>query len=419
MRIAVLTTDNREHFKDYRCRRPYFGTAPEALLQGFALLPEVEVHVISCVRQPVSSPEKLADNIWCHSLVVPKSGWMATSYQGCIRAVRSKFKAVRPDVVHGQGTERDCAIEAVFSGFPNVLTIHGNMRLIAQLTKSKPLSFNWINAHLEGWTIPRSDGVVCITNYTREAVKGDSKRTWVVPNAVDTSFLALGEKRMEKYESAVTDAKQRPGQQKVKSDGAINEGNLSPSHLHTFTPLTKIPIILVVANVDERKNQNAFIRALDPLAKKMSFEVRFFGGCGTSDCAREFRELIASRPWCHYGGMLGREELRTQFEQADMLALPTREDNCPMVVLEAMASGVPVMASKVGGVPDLIDGVRTGLFCDPSQPRSFVDGVERLLNDRDFAGKLARQAHDEAVTRFHPRVIAARHLEIYREVIGR
>ena len=90
-----------------------------------------------------------------------------------------------------------------------------------------------------------------------------------------------------------------------------------------------------------------------------------------------------------------------------------------MVVLEAQAAGVPVMASKVGGVPDLIDGITTGLFCDPRDPRTFVEGVERLLTDRDFASKIARHAHDDAAKRFHPRVIAKRHLEIYREVLGR
>src|SRR5581483_1238510 len=133
MRIAFLTTDSREHFKDYANPAPYFGSAPEALLQGFARLPDLEVHVVCCVRAPVKSPEKIAPNIFYHALLVPKSGWMTTAYQGCVRAVRPVLRALRPDLVHGQGTERDCAIEAVMSGFPNVLTIHGNMRLIAEV----------------------------------------------------------------------------------------------------------------------------------------------------------------------------------------------------------------------------------------------------------------------------------------------
>ena len=56
MRIALLTTDNREDYKDYGAAAPYFGTAPEALLQGFALLSDVEVHVVSCAQQPLAAP---------------------------------------------------------------------------------------------------------------------------------------------------------------------------------------------------------------------------------------------------------------------------------------------------------------------------------------------------------------------------
>src|SRR5882757_7760563 len=143
MRVAILTTDNREHYKDYGCATPYFGTAPEALLQGLSKLPDLEVHVVSCVREQVRSPKKLAENIWCHSLVVPKMGWMRTLYQGCIRVTRRKLQEIQPDIVHGQGTEKDCAISAIFSGFPNVLTIHGNMNAIAQLHQSRMGSFQW------------------------------------------------------------------------------------------------------------------------------------------------------------------------------------------------------------------------------------------------------------------------------------
>ena len=89
-----------------------------------------------------------------------------------------------------------------------------------------------------------------------------------------------------------------------------------------------------------------------------------------------------------------------------------------MVVLEAMAAGVPVMASRVGGVPDLIDGISTGLFCDPLDPESFRIGVKKLLEDREFAQRMASTAYEDAVKRFHPNVIASKHLEIYRDVLS-
>src|SRR5208282_5205162 len=117
-----------------------------------AQLPETEVHVLGCVQQPMRSVEKLADNIWFHSLHVPKIGWLRTGYQGCIRAVRKKLKEIQPDIVHGQGTERDCAISAVFSGFPNVLTIHGNMAAIARHVRARAGSFLWLTGHIENWT---------------------------------------------------------------------------------------------------------------------------------------------------------------------------------------------------------------------------------------------------------------------------
>src|SRR5437763_6845067 len=99
MKIALITTDNREHDRNYAPATPYFGTAPEALLQGFASLPELEVHVVSCTQKPMRSPEKLADNIWFHSLYVPKLGWMRSTYQGCIRSVkRTLKKAIQPDI---------------------------------------------------------------------------------------------------------------------------------------------------------------------------------------------------------------------------------------------------------------------------------------------------------------------------------
>ncbi len=235
MKIAIVTSDDREHLKDYTNPSVYFGTAPAALLQGFAFLLEVEVHVVSCARVRMKSPEKIAPNIYFHSLYVPKSGWMSTLYQGCVRAVRRKLKEIQPDIVHGQGTERDCAISAVFSGYPNVLTIHGNMRLIAQVNRVKPFSFVWLAARLETLTVPRSRGVVCITHYTQKAVADLARRTWVVPNAVDASFF---------------DVDAQPSTEKP-------------------------PKILCVGHVCLRKNQNAFIRALVALARQRKFEVLF------------------------------------------------------------------------------------------------------------------------------------------------
>src|ERR1700677_5239966 len=124
---AIITTDRGDDWRRYAEPAPSFGTAPAALLQGLAAMPDCEVHVISCVQQPVTSPAKLSENTFYHSVEVGKWGWLRGAYAGCVTAVRKKLREIAPDMVHGQGTERYCSLSAVYSGFPNVLTIHGNM----------------------------------------------------------------------------------------------------------------------------------------------------------------------------------------------------------------------------------------------------------------------------------------------------
>ena len=187
--VAIITTDLRDDHRRYAEPEPSFGAAPTSLLQGLKGLEGCEVHVVSCVQQPVASPSKIADNMFYHPVKIGKWGWMRGAYAGCVSAVRRKLRVIKPDVVHGQGTERYCALSAVFSGFPNVLTIHGNMRLVAAVNKAPPFSFEWLAARLEGFTIPKSGGVVCISSYTRKAVESLARRTWMVPNAVDKTFF--------------------------------------------------------------------------------------------------------------------------------------------------------------------------------------------------------------------------------------
>src|SRR6185312_6563280 len=166
-----------------------FGTAPEALLQGFAQLPEVEVHVVSCTQRLMQSPEKIAPNIFFHSLHVPKLGWLRTFYQGCIRATRRKLREIRPDIVHGQGTERDCAISAALSGFSNVVTIHGNMAELARLFGARIGSYEWLASRLENFALRRTAGVFCNSAYTESLVRPRARKVWRVPNALRQPFF--------------------------------------------------------------------------------------------------------------------------------------------------------------------------------------------------------------------------------------
>jgi len=376
MRVAFLTTDSREHYRDYGNARPYFGSAPAALLEGLASLSELEVHVISCAQEPMESPEKLADNIWYHGLTVPNWGWLKTGYLGCIKAVRRCLRDIRPDLVHGQGTERDCALSAVRSGFPNLITIHGNMRRVALANQARPLSYNWIMARLEGWVVGRTGGVLCITEYTRRLVENETRRTWVVPNAVDTGFFSV---------------------------------HARPEDGLTF---------LCVGNVCPHKNQNRLIQELDPIAQETGLKICFLGGVDErSDYGRGFLNLVQARSWCRFDGFTDKAGLQAALSRASGLLLPSREDNCPMVGLESMAAGLPVVAVRVGGVAELVEDQRTGYLCDQEDWPEFRRALKKVLMNRSLRGRLGAAARQRASQLFHPEVVARQHLRVYQDFL--
>jgi glycosyltransferase involved in cell wall biosynthesis len=378
MKIVQLTTDNRNQHKRYDLGNPYFGTAPTGLLDGFTGMPDVEVHVISCASHKTASPEKLAPNIWFHQPHVPKLGWGRSLFLGCVLATRHLIWDINPDIVHGQGTERDCAMAAVLSGYPNVLTLHGNMRVHAARGENRGRFYYKLAALLEGYCLKRTGGVVAISRYTEDLVKDLTPRTWLLPNAVDRRFF-------------------------------------------TITPEPQaVPRILFVGSIDERKNPLGLLRACEPMLRAGACTLTFAGQANASSpYVQDFLRSAAALPGVELPGFIGRDELGQQFGRSSLLVLPTFEDNCPMVVLEAMAAGLPVAASRVGGVPDLITHDQDGLMFDPSDPADVRACIERLVKEPETRARLGAAGRLTAQERFHPKVIAAEHLKIYREVLGR
>lgn len=378
MRIVQITTDSREHFREYTRPEPYFGTAPQGLLDGFADCREAEIHVISCSHAPTRVPEKLADNIWFHQPVVGKWGWGRSIFAGCVKATRDLIKEINPDIVHGQGTERDCALGAVLSGRPNVLTIHGNMRVHASRGENRGNAYYRLAAALEGYCLKRTAGVVAISRYTEELVRNRTPKTWLLPNAVDRRFYGI-------------------------------------------TPVPQpVPRILFVGSIDVRKNPMGLIRACETMLRAGECTLAFAGQENpANDYVKDFHLLANSLPGVEILGFVGRDDLALEFGRSSILVLPTFEDNCPMVVLEAMAAGIPVAASRVGGVPDLITHEQDGLMFDPNHPAEMRSCLERLVREPETRSRFGAAGRSTALERFHPKVIAEEHLKIYREVLGR
>jgi glycosyltransferase involved in cell wall biosynthesis len=379
MRIVQITTDSREHFKDYDRKEPYFGAAPEALLQGFASLPGVEVHVVSCLRQAVESPAMLADNIYYHSLVVPKTGWIRTGYQGCVRAIRSLLREISPEIVHGQGTEKECAISAVYSGYPNVVTIHGNMAELQRLGLQGHRYFGLAASFLETHALKRTRGVFCNSRYTQDLVAPRAKQTWRVPNAIRAGF----------FEPATGEAK-RP-----------------------------IPTLVNVGLIGSRKRQLELLRMVGEIAKSgRQLQVVFAGSLSEGSeygaaFAAELHKAEAAG-YAAFVGFLDMPELIRLLDSSHAFLHFPSEEAFGLVVAEAMARGLKFFGANLGGIVDIACGIDGAELHDDFA--SLQAGITRWL---DAGAPAPAQVADEIAKRYHPRVIAKRHIEIYREVLGR
>ncbi len=379
MKIAFLTTDDREHQRCYTETVPRFPVGCTSLFQGFERLPELEVHVVSCTQQPMVSPEKLAPNIWFHSLHVPKIGWLRTGYQGCIRAARRKLKELKPDVVHGAGTERDCAISAVFSGFPNVVTIHGNMAELARLFKAPIGSFYWLAARLENFTLRRTRGVLCNSTYTEGLVRSRARKTWLLPHALRSAF----------FEPIPETAS--------RSCVLLNAGFVVP-----------------------RKRQLELLDVAEALHQRgLKFEFRFIGFIPpATPYAAAFLEKIkplTAKGFARFLGAQPENQLVRAFDAvAGVIHFPT-EEAFGNVVGEALARNLKFFGANLGGIKDIAREAPGAELFARDDWAGLTEAIARWIE----AGH-PRPTEAAAVMRqrYHPEVVAQRHLEIYREVLS-
>jgi glycosyltransferase involved in cell wall biosynthesis len=98
--------------------------------------------------------------------------------------------------------------------------------------------------------------------------------------------------------------------------------------------------------------------------------------------------------------------------------LPSRSEGIPNIALEAMALGKPVVATRVGGIPDIITDGEEGLLVSPEDPPSLARALRRVLDDEALAGRLGGRGRDRVRKSFTPAARAAAVLSLYRELLG-
>lgn len=117
-------------------------------------------------------------------------------------------------------------------------------------------------------------------------------------------------------------------------------------------------------------------------------------------------------------GSLNQQAVRAQFQQADIFVLPSLAEGIPVVLMEAMSSGVPCVSTPVNGIPELIQHERTGLLATPGDLDSLCTQLQRLIQDPALRQKLARAGHAKVLSDFDLNRNVSKLSQIFTEVQG-
>ncbi|WP_374493550.1 glycosyltransferase family 4 protein [Zoogloea sp.] len=121
-------------------------------------------------------------------------------------------------------------------------------------------------------------------------------------------------------------------------------------------------------------------------------------------------------PSVTFAGRIDNENIPALYASADLMINPSTVDNMPISILEAFASGVPVVSTDVGGVPFIAENGRTALLVPARAPERMAEAMLELLLDQDKARRLAAAASDEVKQYAWP-VIREKWLSVYRAAV--
>lgn len=112
-----------------------------------------------------------------------------------------------------------------------------------------------------------------------------------------------------------------------------------------------------------------------------------------------------------------RDDIDDLIRVMDIFVLPSLHEGIPMVVLEAMALARPIVASKVGGIPEVVHDGMQGLLVAPADPNALAQACMKLLEDRDLANRFGEAARIRVQQEFSAEAMGARTYQLYRELV--
>lgn len=348
------------------------------LVTELSRMPEIDLHVVTFDSR-MGAPERLLRDDFTQYLLPTQRLGAMTRWHLDFRSLRRCLQGIEPDVVHAQGAGVDGFL-AVRNRWPCVVTFHGMIGEDAKYTSGfvarTRLRLQSMTA--EKYCARNADRTILISPYVKEyygALLRNPSR--FIPNPVRQSF----------YDVRRLDV---PGR------------------------------ILFAGRVIPRKGVTDLLNAFAAVRRQADARLVLAGSlsdAGYVSRARELARALEVEEHVEFRGLLKEDELLDEFSRASMLVLPSYQETAPMVVQQSMAASVPVVATRICGLPYQVEHGRTGFLFEPGDVEALADHMTRLIEDEGLRRNMAGAARARAEADYRADRVAAQTVEVYEELL--
>ena len=372
---------------------------------------DIEIHVVAPFREAMGKhrissgdydyPKYFSDNIHIHFLSrATGSFFYNAKFQLAVaKYVPTLVKKEGIDIIHShEAYMPDILLQFRDIKVPIVTTVHTTIKGQREGTKRSGMGLWELDASeratillypllrlAEEVYFAKNRYYITVSNWMKEQLLRQyprirNRRIYVVYNALDTEFW-------------------------------------SPSKEETGK-LEKENIVLYVGRLLALKGINVLIRAI-PKVLKENRNVKFvFIGPGNREVYMNMlRETGVPRPNYAFLGYRNREELLRYYRISNIFVIPSYSENMPMTLLEAMSCALPVISTRVGGIPEVVSDYVDGILVTPGSVDELASSLILLLQDENLRRSLGLNARKKIMEKFSWNKAIHRILGIYREIM--
>jgi glycosyltransferase involved in cell wall biosynthesis len=313
------------------------ATWQTVLLEQFENKSFLDLHVLMVRPEFPRTFAFKRNNLTFHCLKSPPGARLASLYWVDTVLTSGVLHRLQPDIGHGWGSEFGGASVASRLPFRTVVTMQG---ILTWLRTVYPLNkYQKVSAFLEKRALARLRYVTCESNFAMQFLK----QQWPHLNLMQVEH--------------------------------------APNPIFaqvTRTPQLSPPKIVCVSSFNYAKGADVLMGALEKLKSKLQFDVLFIGNRG-GDFESQLRTRISPDIWdrCTWKDNLSPEQVAQELAKATFVVYPTRADNSPNAVKEAVVAGVPVIASRVGGIVDYVWPDKNGFLFEVGNVSGCAEAIEK------------------------------------------